>query len=161
MVKNKEQKTRETGLELTRPSPLPPPAIDLPLPAYIPEEYVSDLNTRLSLYQALVKLDKVEQVEALAQEFSDRFGTPPIEVKNLFYTVKIKTLAAKAGIESISTEDRQIVIRRFQGMQFDKQKLEPLLKDGIKVGTTQLRLTPKRLGGGWREVLEEILKEMG
>jgi transcription-repair coupling factor (superfamily II helicase) len=156
-----EQKTRESGLELTRPSPLPPPAIDLPLPAYIPEEYVADLNTRLSLYQALVKLDKVEQVEVLAQEFSDRFGTPPIEVKNLFYAVKIKALAAKAGIESISTEDRQIVIRRFQGMQFDKQKLEPLLRDGIKLGITQLRLTPKRLGGGWREVLEEILKEMG
>jgi len=158
-----EQKARQAGIskEKVKPSPLPPPTIDLPLPAYIPEEYVSDLNTRLSLYQALVKLDKVEQVEALAQEFSDRFGTPPIEVKNLFYTVKIKTLAAKAGIESISTEDRQIVIRRFQGMQFDKQKLEPLLKDGIKVGTTQLRLTPKRLGGGWREVLEEILKEMG
>jgi len=42
-------------------------------------------------------------------------------------------------------------------MQFDKQKLEPVLKDGIKVGINQLRLNPKRLGGEWSKVLEEVL----
>ncbi len=154
-----EQKAKQAGIskEKVKPSRLPPPTIDLPLPAYIPEEYVSDLNTRLSLYQSLVKLEAVEQVEALAQEFGDRFGTPPPEVRNLLYALRIKILASKAGIESISTEERQIVLRRFQGTQFDKQKLEPFLRDGIKVGITQLRLTPKRLGGEWKKVLEEVL----
>jgi len=158
-----EQKARQAG-KVTGPSRLPPATIDLPLPAYIPEEYVSDLNTRLSLYQSLVKLDKVEQVEALAQEFSDRFGALPPEVNNLLYAVRIKALAAKAGIESISTEEGeiilrrfQIILRRFQGIHFDKQQLEPL-KDGIKVGITQLRLNPKRLGKEWKEVLEEVLR---
>ncbi len=45
-------------------------------------------------------------------------------------------------------------------MRFDKQKLEPVLKDGIKVGITQLRLNPKRLGSGWREVLEDIISKI-
>ena len=155
-----EQKAKQAGVaeKVTRPSRLPAPTIDLPLPAYIPEEYVSDLNTRLSLYQSLVKLEKVEQVEALAQEFGDRFGAPPPEVRNLLYALRIKILAAKAGIESISTEERQIVLRRFQGMQFDKQKLELFFKDGIKLGLTQLRLNPKRLGGEWQRVLEELLR---
>ncbi|MBA7669073.1 Transcription-repair-coupling factor [subsurface metagenome] len=106
-------------------------------------------------------MDKVEQVEALGGEFSDRFGTLPTEVKNLLYAVKIKTLAARAGIESIATEDSQIVLRLFPGMQFNKQKLEPLLRDGIKLGTTQLRLHPKRLGGEWQGVLEEVLRGIG
>ncbi len=152
-----KQKAKQAGVEVTRPSRLPPPSIDLPLAAYIPEEYVSDLNIRLSLYQNLVKANKIEQIEALAQEFSDRFGALPPEVKNLLYAVKIKTLAAKAGIETISTEQGQIILRLFDGMQFDKLKLEPLLKDGIKVGTTQLRLNPKRLGGEWQEVLKEVV----
>ena len=78
-----------------------------------------------------------------------RVGTLPVEVKNLLYAVKIKVLAARAGIESISTEDGQIILRRFQGLPFNQQKLEPL-KDGIKVGTTRLTLNPKRLGGGWK-----------
>jgi transcription-repair coupling factor (superfamily II helicase) len=158
-----EQKAGQAGIsrEKVKLSQLSAPSIDLPLAAYIPEEYVSDLNTRLSLYQGLVKLEAVEQVEALAQEFSDRFGTPPPEVSNLLYALRIKILAAKAGIESISTEDRQIVLRRFQGMQFNRQQLEPLLEDGIKLGTTQLCLNPKRLGGEWREVLEEVVRMVG
>jgi transcription-repair coupling factor (superfamily II helicase) len=157
-----EQKAKQAGVpEKARPSRLPPPSLDLPLHAYIPEEYVADVETRLSLYQSLAKLDRVEQVETLAQEFSDRFGSLPIEVKNLLYAVKVKILAAKAGIESIATEDGQIVLRLFDGMQFDKQKLEPCFKDGIKVGTTQLRLDLKRLGKGWQGVLEEVLKKVG
>ena len=146
--------------KLTKPSRLPPPTIDLPLRAYIPEEYVPDLNTRLSLYQNLVKLEKVEQVEDLAHEFSDRFGSPPPEVKNLLYMVKIKALAGKAGIESISTEQGQIILRLFQGIQFNKQKLEPV-RDGIHLGLSQLRLNPKRLGKEWQGVLEEVLKRVG
>jgi len=157
-----EQKAKQAGIakEKVKPSRLPAPTIDLPLRAYIPEEYVSDLNTRLSLYQDLVKLEAIEQVEALAQEFGDRFGTLPPEVRNLLYALRIKFQAAKAGIESISTEEGQIVLRRFQGMPFDRQKLEPVLKDGVKVGLTQLRLNPKRLGGEWQRVLEEVLKKI-
>jgi len=38
-----------------------------------------------------------------------------------------------------------------------EQKLEPILRDGIKIGMSQLRLHPKRLGEEWREVLEEVV----
>jgi len=156
-----EQKAKRAGIIKTRPLHLPPPTIDLPLRAHIPEDYVSDLNTRLSLYQRLVKIDKAEVIDDLAREFGDRFGALPPEVRNLLYALRIKILAAKAGIESIDTEERQIVIRRFQGMPFDKQKLEPLARDGIMVGTTQLRLNPKRLGKDWQQVLEEVLGRVG
>ena len=156
-----EQKAKQAGIpeEKVKPSRLPVPSIDLPLAAYIPEEYVSDLDTRLSLYQNLVKLEKVEQIEDLAHEFSDRFGSLPTEVKNLLYAVKIKVLAAKAGIESISTERGQITLRLFQGMQFDKQKLQPV-RDGIQLGLSQLRLNPKRMGSEWQKVLEEIVNKI-
>jgi len=36
-----------------------------------------------------------------------------------------------------------------------------VLRDGIKVSPTQLRLNPKRLGGEWQEVLEEMLRRLG
>jgi transcription-repair coupling factor (superfamily II helicase) len=147
--------------EKLKSSRLPPPVLDLPFPAFIPEEYVDDLNTRISLYQSLVRVDRAEQAEALAQEFHDRFGALPAEVKNLLYAVKIRSLAAKAGIESISTEQGEIVLRRFQGMHFEKQRLASFLKDGIKVGLTQLRLNPRRFGDRWREVLEEVVRRVG
>ncbi len=151
------QKAKRAG-EAAVPSRLPPPSIDLPLAAYIPDEYVADLNTRLELYQSLANLETVAQVEALAGEFSDRFGAMPPEVENLLYALRIKIQAAKAGIESISTHDGQIIVKRFQGLQFDRQKLEQAFKDRVKVSTTQLRLNYRHPRSKWRELLEEILK---
>ncbi len=153
-----EIKNRQAGIEKVKVPRLPPPSIDLPMPAYIPEDYVSDLNTRLDLYQSLVKIDAPEQADALAQELKDRFGAMPLEVENLLYTVKLKALAAKAGIESISTQDHQIVLRRFEGMRFDKHKLEHFIKEGVKVDSLQVSFSSRR--GHWRELLEGVLRRV-
>jgi len=152
------QKTKQAGVpEKARPSPLPPPTLDLPLKAYIPEEYVADVDTRLSLYQNLAKLDRLEQTEAIAQELNDRFGALPAEAENLLYAVKIKLLAAKAGVESVTAEDGQIVLRLFEGMHFTPQQRETTLPDGVKMGVRQISLSYKRMEG-WKEVLEGVLK---
>jgi transcription-repair coupling factor (superfamily II helicase) len=154
-----ERKARIAGAK-EPPRHLPTPTIDLPLRAYIPDEYVADVDTRLSLYQSLAKLDRPEQVEEMAQEFSDRFGSLPIEVKNLLYAVKVKVLAAKAGIESISTEEGQIVLRLFDGMKFTPRQRALPLPDGVKMGVSQIGLNLKRLGKEWQKVVEEVLEKI-
>jgi transcription-repair coupling factor (superfamily II helicase) len=152
------QKARQAGQPEAKKSPLPPPSIDLPLKALIPEDYVSDVETRLSLYQKLNRVDKVEQIDGLAQEFGDRFGKLPLEVKNLLYALKIKLLAVKAGVESISTEDGEIIIRLFEGMQLDRQKIEPFLSQGVTAGKRQVSIRYKKVEG-WERVLEGILRD--
>lgn len=152
-----ELKAKQAGIAVTKPSHLPPPTLDLPLRAYIPEEYVADIDTRLSLYQSLVKLDKLEQIEAIAGEFSDRFGSLPIEIKNLLYAVRVKILAAKAGIESISTEDGQIILRLFEGVKFTPEQRALSFPNGVRMGTSQIGLNLKRLGKEWQKVVEEVV----
>ncbi len=154
-----QRKARIAGVKEPKPR-LPAPTIDLPLDAYIPEDYVADVDTRLELYRELTRPEAAARLEDIACEYHDRFGAVPPEVANLLYAVKIKGLAAKAGIESISTEDGQIVIRRFQGLPFDRQKLEAVLRDEIHVGRTQIRLSYKRLRE-WRGVLEGVLRRVG
>jgi transcription-repair coupling factor (superfamily II helicase) len=129
----------------------------LPLRAFIPEEYIADVETRLSLYQRLSRVDKLGQIEALKGEFSDRFGALPAELQNLLYALKIKLLAARAGIESITTEDGLIVIRLLQGMQFTPQQRELPLPDGVRMGVRQLSLSYKK-DKGWKAKLEGVLK---
>jgi len=51
------------GERLPRPPALPAPTVELGLSAYIPDNYVPDLDTRLSLYQRLVRLSRVEEVD--------------------------------------------------------------------------------------------------
>ncbi|MFC1929912.1 transcription-repair coupling factor [Chloroflexota bacterium] len=156
-----EQKSRLAGAKEVETKRLPTPSIALPLPAYIPEDYVADINTRLELYQNLAKLDRVEQLNDVAKEYADRFGALPEEVKNLLYAIKIKLLAADMGAESVSTEeDGQIVIRLFGGMHFTEQQQGISFPDGVKMGHRQIRLNPKRLGKEWQKVLEEVVMRM-
>jgi len=136
------------------------PTIDLPMRAHIPDEYVADIDTRLTIYQRLAKLSTTQQVAEMAEELKDRFGTIPHQVANLLYAVKVKILAMDAGVESIATEDREIVLRMAEGKKVEKALLERALGDGVKAGTNQVRLNIKRLGPRWQEVLFRTLQVM-
>jgi transcription-repair coupling factor (superfamily II helicase) len=88
-----------------------PVNVDLPLPVNIPASYVSDRNARLRLYRRLADLRTLVELETLAEEFHDRFGPLPEETVNLLYQLKVKVLAEKAGLVSVSGENGQIVLR--------------------------------------------------
>jgi len=139
---------------------LPPTTIDLPLSALITEDYVPDLVTRLEVYQRMADITDLKQIPNLLQEFNDRFGIPPKEVENLFFIIKLKATAKDIGIESISTLDGEIILQLFAGMQFNKPRLAHFLREGIKIGNSQLRINLRQPGKGWQKVLEEILGEM-
>jgi transcription-repair coupling factor (superfamily II helicase) len=138
------------------------PSISLPLAAHIPEEYVSNLNTRLSLYHRLARVEHIEEVEDMAQELKDRFGPLPQPVENLLYMVKIKVLATKAKVSSVFTQGRQIVIKpqtvtsplKIRGA---RGVMSEYLDGAIKLGATQIKLDTRLLGDRWTKVLEEIL----
>jgi transcription-repair coupling factor (superfamily II helicase) len=158
-LKSKKAAARE-GKSFTPSLRLPPPTIDLPQPAFIPDNYVVDTDTRLSLYQCLAGSRNTEGVEVLGKDFKDRFGEPPDEVINLLYAVKIKVLAAKARLESISTEGSYVVLRRPSGMQFPPEAGK-LARTGVKVSLNQIRLDTSILGGDWQAMLEAIVIKLG
>jgi transcription-repair coupling factor (superfamily II helicase) len=142
-------------------SKLPQPTIDLPVSALIPEDYIDDMVTRLELYQRMADILDLKQIPNLEQELNDRFGVPPKEVENLLYILKIRVMAKDRGIESISNLDGEIIIQLFAGMMVNKQKLSHLYREGVKIGNSQLRMSLRQPGKGWRTMLEEILKAMG
>ncbi|MFA5309284.1 MAG: transcription-repair coupling factor [Dehalococcoidales bacterium] len=152
-----EQKAVMAGKEKPAPK-LPPPTVDLPLDAFIPATYVSDVDTRLELYRALGSIAPAASLDDVLKEYTDRFGTPPPEVQNLLYAVRIKGLAVKAGIESISTEEDHIILRRFQGLPFNARKFVASLTEDVTIGRTQIRIDYKKIGKGWRNTLEGIIK---
>ena len=77
------------------------PSINLGASVLIPEDYVADLNVRMSLYRRLSSLITRADIDAFAAELIDRFGPLPEEVKHLFEIVAIKQLALAAGVEKI------------------------------------------------------------
>jgi len=143
------------GSDVKRVAMPPSPTIDLPIRAYIPEGYVPDLDTRLTIYQRLAKSTSIRQVDEMGEELADRFGTLPRQLRSLLYAVRLKILAVEAGVESVVAEEGHIVVRMVEGAKLDKGRLPSV--EGVKVGTSQARLNVKQLGAGWREVLEDTL----
>jgi len=88
-----------------------PVNVDLPLAIGIPTETIPDTNLRLRLYRRLADVTDEAALEALAAEFQDRFGPLPEMVTNLFYQMRVKLRAEKAGLISVGMEGGQIVLR--------------------------------------------------
>jgi transcription-repair coupling factor (superfamily II helicase) len=88
-----------------------PANIELPLTMGIPSDYVQEQNMRLRLYRRLSDLQSEAEMDALEEEFTDRFGPLPVMVKNLFYQMRVKLRSERAGIASINMEGDQVVLR--------------------------------------------------
>jgi transcription-repair coupling factor (superfamily II helicase) len=153
----RQGRTLEEGKKILHPSV---PTVGLPLAAFIPEEYMPDLSTRLSFYQRLAVVKRAQEIEDVARELNDRFGPPPEPVTNLLYVVEIKLLATEAMLESISTENRQIVLHFNSGRELSKLSLAQDFKSGIKVGSDRIKLDIKIFGASWQEVLKEVLRHL-
>jgi transcription-repair coupling factor (superfamily II helicase) len=154
-------KAQKAGLPARQEKKLPPPGIDLPIPALIPEDYVSDVITRLSLYQRLADMADEKETGQFREELNDRFGPPPLEADNLLFIIGIRALGTKAGIESISAEGEDVVLRLFEGMRVDQTKLGQVPRAGISVGENQVRIAMKQPGKGWQKALVDVLTSLG
>ena len=88
-----------------------PVTVDLPLAIGIPASYVHNQDLRLRLYRRIASMREEREIEPLLEEFSDRFGPLPEMAQNLFYQMRIKLRADAVGIQSVSLESGQIVLR--------------------------------------------------
>jgi transcription-repair coupling factor (superfamily II helicase) len=132
---------------------LPTATVELPLPVSIPADYVPDKQARLGLYRRMAEMRSVAEIEALSEEFTDRFGPPPEAVRNLFYQLKVRLLAEKAGLASVSVESGQIVLR-FPGGETPENL--PFISEQVRVGKTALWM-PYAGTEQWAEQLLEVL----
>ena len=93
------------------------PQINTGAAVLIPEEYVPDLNVRLSLYRRLSDAEKAQDREALAAELIDRFGPLPPEAGQLLKVVAIKGLCREANVSKIDVGPKGAVVT-FRGDDF-------------------------------------------
>lgn len=86
------------------------PSINLGVAVLIPEDYVPDLNVRLSLYRRLADLSSDAERDGWAAELIDRFGPMPEEVRQLIDIAGIKALCRAAGVAKIDAGPKGAVI---------------------------------------------------
>ena len=77
------------------------PQITVDAPVLIPEDYVPDLDLRMSLYRRINDMDEAQAIEAFAAELIDRFGPLPEPAENLLTLMAIKLNAKTAHIAKL------------------------------------------------------------
>ena len=75
--------------------------INLHIPALLPDDYIGDINTRLSFYKRLSSCITPDEFEDLKVELIDRYGFLPESAENLFAISKLKKTAGDIGIIKI------------------------------------------------------------
>jgi transcription-repair coupling factor (superfamily II helicase) len=85
-------------------------AIDLPLTAFIPADYIPDLEQKMSAYRTVATATSKAELTNIAAEWSDRYGPIPPSVEQLLRAIELKQLAKKIGISRIKLEGKQHVI---------------------------------------------------
>jgi transcription-repair coupling factor (superfamily II helicase) len=75
--------------------------VELHLPALIPDNYLPDVNARLTLYKRISSARDEEELRELQVEMIDRFGLLPDAVKNLFAVTSLKLAATPLGIKKL------------------------------------------------------------
>ena len=149
----------ETATERRLP---PPPRVDLPVSASIPERYVEDMDTRLSLYERIAEIDSAEAVAAMKAELNDRFGPPPPLVENLLFIALVKSVGQRAGIDRISTSPESFHLRVRGGTQEEHHRATATFAiPGLRVGPEQVRIPREEAGTDWMPLLVQVLLALG
>jgi transcription-repair coupling factor (superfamily II helicase) len=79
----------------------PDPTLQLPVSAFIPENFVGDPHQRLSLYKRLTACGKVGELALLHGEIQDRYGHPPEPVERLLEVMQLRMHAKRLRLASI------------------------------------------------------------
>ena len=75
--------------------------VELNVPALLPEDYLPDVHTRLTLYKRISSAPDKEDLRDLQVEMIDRFGLLPDPAKYLFATAELKLAANALGIRKL------------------------------------------------------------
>lgn len=113
------------------------PTLNLGMSVLIPEKYVTDLGTRMSLYRRLGDLQSDEDIDSFAAELVDRFGEMPDDAQNLLEIVRIKMYCKRAGVMQLDAGPKGAIVRFHNDTPPNPEKLFAWI--GERPGTVKVR----------------------
>ncbi|WP_447885423.1 transcription-repair coupling factor [Serratia fonticola] len=112
--------------------------VELRMPALLPDDFIPDVNTRLSFYKRIASAKNEGELEELKVELIDRFGLLPDAARNLLQSAAMRQQAQILGIKRIEGNERGGFI------EFgEKNRVDP----GYLIGLLQSKPQVYRLDG--------------
>ena len=157
LIADEVKKLKETSdVNLEEVAPDDRIRIALGMSAFIPSAYISDLSTRLELYNRICLITDRQQIDSLEAELVDRFGRLTPEVEGLLYTMRLKVECSNSGIASLVRRGESIVIELVERLGGGREALKKILALDVEIGDRRIYLSLKRLGDEWHLSLIHI-----
>ncbi len=101
----------------------PETQLNLGLNIRIPAEYIGEENQRLRMYKRVAGVETEAQLNDVAAELGDRYGTPPPPVRNLLEYAELKLLSQRVGVAQIERRRDAVSIRFTEKATVDPERL--------------------------------------
>lgn len=99
--------------------------LETDLQLLIPDQYVSHIPERISLYTRLDNLKNIDELNEFLKELNDRFGPVPNSVVDLTKTVELRWIAEKLGFEKLTLKQGVLKVQ-FMAQDNEKYYQSPL-----------------------------------
>ncbi|EJN6828895.1 transcription-repair coupling factor [Vibrio cidicii] len=106
--------------------------VEIRIPALLPDDYIPDVNSRLSMYKRIASVAGEEELNELKVELIDRFGLLPDAAKNLLAISELKILAANIKVKKIEAHDKGGFIEFYPNADINPAYLVRLLQSQPK-----------------------------
>jgi len=103
-------------------------SLNLGLDIRIPPNYIPEDAQRLRAYKRIADLQTEEQAQRVLEEFSDRYGAAPAEVRDLMRFSVLKSFAERLGVESIDRRQNFANVKFHMQSRVDPMRLMDLVR---------------------------------
>jgi transcription-repair coupling factor (superfamily II helicase) len=132
--------------------------IDLPVPAYLPNDWMPEMALRLQIYRRIGSLATADDVDMMRDELRDRFGVLPPAVEGLLYQIDVKLLAQAAAATAIINLSDVVNIKLPYLVEVNREKLERALGEDIRVSRTAIMMPIDERDETWQLRLLDVLR---
>ena len=80
--------------------------VELRMPSLLPDDFIPDVNTRLSFYKRVASAKNENELEEIKVELIDRFGLLPDPARNLLDIARLRQQAQKLGIRKLESNEK-------------------------------------------------------
>jgi transcription-repair coupling factor (superfamily II helicase) len=103
--------------------------LQLSFDAYIPDRYIRDSMQKVEMYKKIQAAADLEDVDDLVDEMLDRYGRMPESVANLLLAARLRVLARRFRISSLTITDQQLTMTLAHDAFFAPADIEFLYRE--------------------------------
>ncbi|MBL1066202.1 transcription-repair coupling factor [Streptomyces sp. 7-21] len=125
--------------------------IELPVDAHVPHDYAPGERLRLQAYRSIASATSEEDIRAVREELTDRYGQPPEPVENLLLVAGLRILARSCGVTDITLQGSRIRFSPVELRESQELRLNRVYPGSVVKRQTGQVLVPRpttaRIGG--------------